>query len=82
MRMNLKRLSKDWRWLLYAFMGFLLSISIFTNVSYAIDPPLNLGELREISVSESMSICNHKYQEQATKAMRSGYQEKSVDPDT
>lgn len=66
MQMSLKRLSKGWRWLIYAFIGFLLSISIFTNFSYALDPPLNIGELREISVNESMSNCNKKYQEEAT----------------
>ena len=66
MRINLKRLSNSWQWLIYAFIGFLLSISIFTTFSYAIDPPLSLGELREVSVSESMSACNRKYQEEVT----------------
>ena len=54
--------------LLYTLIGFLLSISIFANSSFAIDPPLNNGELREISVNESMSECNRKYQEEATGA--------------
>lgn len=66
MQMSLKRLSKGWRWLICALIGFLLSISIFTNFSYAIDPPLNIGEVREIRVNESMSACNKKYQEEAT----------------
>jgi hypothetical protein len=46
--------------------GEWLNILIFSHFSYALDPPLNIGELREITVNESMSACNRKYQEEAT----------------
>ena len=49
---GLKRLSKAWRWLLYGLIGFLFSILMFANFSYAIDPPLSYGEWREISINE------------------------------
>ncbi len=66
MKINWKHLHKGWRSLIYALIGFVLSISIFTSFGYAIDPPLNVGEIREISVNESMSACNKKYQDEAT----------------
>ena len=66
MKINWKHLHKGWRSLIYALIGFVLSISIFTSFGYAIDPPLNVGEIREISVNESMSACNKKYQDEVT----------------
>lgn len=55
-----------WRWFVYAVIGFLLSISIFVNFSLAIDPPLGLGEIRQIPVTEIMGAYNEKYQTEIT----------------
>jgi hypothetical protein len=63
---SIKRLHSVWRWFLYAAIGLLFSISIFVNFSLAIDPPLEIGEVRKIPVTESMGAYNEKYQTERT----------------
>jgi hypothetical protein len=63
---GMKRWHRVWRWFIYAVISFLLSISIFVNFSLAIDPPLEIGEIRQIPVTEKMGAYNEKYQAEVT----------------
>lgn len=55
--MNIQRFV---RWLGFFFLSFVLAFNV-----WAIDPPLGIGEVREIPTKESMSVANARYQTQA-----------------
>lgn len=48
------------RWLGFMFLSFFLALNV-----WAIDPPLSMGEVRDIPTKESMSVANARYQSQA-----------------
>jgi hypothetical protein len=55
-----------WRWLVYTVVSFFLAISIFGHFGYTADPPPEIGEIKEITVKESMSACNKAYEKEVT----------------
>jgi hypothetical protein len=64
---NFRHQHRFWRWLVFGVITFILSISILTNFSLAIDPPLEFGEGRFVQLGEGVSAHNEKYQEDVTK---------------
>jgi Restriction endonuclease fold toxin 5 len=67
MRKFWRRQHLSWRWLIRAFISFLLVISLFSSFSYAAqDFDVKPGEIKKITTNESMKECNRLYEEQVT----------------
>jgi hypothetical protein len=67
MREFWRRQHLSWRWLIRAFISFLLVISLFSSFSYAAqDFDVKSGEIKKIATNESMKECNRLYEEQVT----------------
>lgn len=66
-RKRIRHWQSVWRWFACAVIGFVLSVSIFVNFNLAaIDPPLGIGEIRQIPVTEAMGPYNQKYETEIT----------------
>jgi hypothetical protein len=67
MRKLWRRQHLSWRWLIRAFISFLLVISLFSSFSHAAqDFDVKPGEIKKITTNESMKECNRLYEEQVT----------------